>query len=290
MLKHENPKVQKLLSLGDVHFNAWPDYLSLYGFCEDDIDDLIELATHSDFEKEPEGSKVVWGPVHAWRALGQLKAVKAIEPLIECFDVLFDDDVALTELANVFGLIGAPAIEPLTEYLKAEVEDEFSHVLAIDSLTKIAGVHKELRSEVLAIFKQYMRDPWLESYTLNGLLMGCLLDLKAVELIDEIRYLFSIECVDWSCAGDLEEVEMLLGLREKRSTVKPGPMDFYKSKLGSNADEPSDEELDEGYELDADTFSDLYGAPATFEREGSKIGRNDPCPCGSGKKYKKCCG
>ncbi len=25
-------------------------------------------------------------------------------------------------------------------------------------------------------------------------------------------------------------------------------------------------------------------------REGPKIGRNDPCPCGSGKKYKKCCG
>jgi preprotein translocase subunit SecA len=25
-------------------------------------------------------------------------------------------------------------------------------------------------------------------------------------------------------------------------------------------------------------------------RTGAKIGRNDPCPCGSGKKYKKCCG
>jgi uncharacterized protein YecA (UPF0149 family) len=23
---------------------------------------------------------------------------------------------------------------------------------------------------------------------------------------------------------------------------------------------------------------------------GARIGRNDPCPCGSGKKYKKCCG
>ena len=23
---------------------------------------------------------------------------------------------------------------------------------------------------------------------------------------------------------------------------------------------------------------------------GKTIGRNDPCPCGSGKKYKKCCG
>lgn len=28
----------------------------------------------------------------------------------------------------------------------------------------------------------------------------------------------------------------------------------------------------------------------TFVREGKKIGRNDPCPCGSGKKYKHCCG
>jgi len=25
-------------------------------------------------------------------------------------------------------------------------------------------------------------------------------------------------------------------------------------------------------------------------RQGSKVGRNDPCPCGSGKKYKRCCG
>jgi hypothetical protein len=28
----------------------------------------------------------------------------------------------------------------------------------------------------------------------------------------------------------------------------------------------------------------------TFRREAPKVGRNDPCPCGSGRKYKKCCG
>jgi preprotein translocase subunit SecA len=32
------------------------------------------------------------------------------------------------------------------------------------------------------------------------------------------------------------------------------------------------------------------GPPPTVVRKGDKIGRNDPCPCGSGKKYKKCCG
>jgi preprotein translocase subunit SecA len=30
--------------------------------------------------------------------------------------------------------------------------------------------------------------------------------------------------------------------------------------------------------------------PRTVVREGKKVGRNEPCPCGSGKKYKKCCG
>jgi preprotein translocase subunit SecA len=34
---------------------------------------------------------------------------------------------------------------------------------------------------------------------------------------------------------------------------------------------------------------DLAEAPKTAKKE-VKVGRNDPCPCGSGKKYKKCCG
>ena len=32
------------------------------------------------------------------------------------------------------------------------------------------------------------------------------------------------------------------------------------------------------------------GGGVQQRRVGDKVGRNDPCPCGSGKKYKKCCG
>ena len=32
------------------------------------------------------------------------------------------------------------------------------------------------------------------------------------------------------------------------------------------------------------------GAQTPYKNKGEKIGRNDPCPCGSGKKYKNCCG
>ena len=34
----------------------------------------------------------------------------------------------------------------------------------------------------------------------------------------------------------------------------------------------------------------LHPKPQTVVREEPKVGRNDPCTCGSGKKYKKCCG
>lgn len=37
-------------------------------------------------------------------------------------------------------------------------------------------------------------------------------------------------------------------------------------------------------------FDDCVMNPKETQRRVEKVGRNDPCPCGSGKKYKKCCG
>lgn len=37
-------------------------------------------------------------------------------------------------------------------------------------------------------------------------------------------------------------------------------------------------------------FDDGYTPSTTVVRDSPKVGRNEPCPCGSGKKYKKCCG
>lgn len=38
------------------------------------------------------------------------------------------------------------------------------------------------------------------------------------------------------------------------------------------------------------TNKDIDGPKTPYVRKGAKVGRNDPCPCGSGKKYKNCCG
>ncbi len=54
--------------------------------------------------------------------------------------------------------------------------------------------------------------------------------------------------------------------------------------------EPAEEEIPKKKKR-AMSFSHGDGSsPMTVKRQGKKVGRNDPCPCGSGKKYKKCCG
>ena len=74
-------------------------------------------------------------------------------------------------------------------------------------------------------------------------------------------------------------------------------------QLGYNPDRP-EMQVDQHPTLQQDLVNVLYGmwrwghaqsgegvpAPAPYERDAPKVGRNDPCPCGSGKKYKKCCG
>lgn len=45
--------------------------------------------------------------------------------------------------------------------------------------------------------------------------------------------------------------------------------------------------INKRYGTPAINFNDDINLP--YEREGIKTGRNDPCPCGSGKKHKKCC-
>lgn len=66
---------------------------------------------------------------------------------------------------------------------------------------------------------------------------------------------------------------------------------LYKNMVGARADWLY--ELPEWDALiDAERRKELYKEQklSTTVVKGKKIGRNEPCPCGSGKKYKQCCG
>ena len=66
---------------------------------------------------------------------------------------------------------------------------------------------------------------------------------------------------------------------------------LYKNMVDAKADWLYDLPMwDEIFEPDHKKKLFIEAKKANTVVKGPKIGRNDPCPCGSGKKYKKCCG
>lgn len=64
-------------------------------------------------------------------------------------------------------------------------------------------------------------------------------------------------------------------------------IDELKDEMNESIDEYLDEEMDEDNDSSTPFLSGNPYKP--YVKEEPDVGRNDPCPCGSGKKYKKCC-
>jgi hypothetical protein len=262
-----SPPVDKLLTYGDARsFREWPNYLEL-GLTRKHIPELIRMATDKDLNSADSESLEVWAPLHAWRALGQLRAPEAIEPLLELFADSEDDDWVGSELPDVYGMIGAAAIPALARYLADASHGLFPRVFAAESLQRIAHRNPNARAECVSVLTEQLSRFTENDPTFNAFLIGDLVDLEAVESLSTIREAFEQECVDLTIQGDVEDVEITLGLREQRSTPATYPS-FLEKRFSDQAKAAS--------------------APEPIRKE-PKVGRNDPCPCGSGKKYKKCC-
>ena len=96
-------------------------------------------------------------------------------------------------------------------------------------------------------------------------------------------------CFAMHAFGKEAEAEALLKELEHSSSAGRTASDKLRGRLQGRYD-VFDDELD-NKSGEEDLFPWMNVKPQVpFIRESPKIGRNDPCPCGSGKKYKKCCG
>jgi len=90
--------------------------------------------------------------------------------------------------------------------------------------------------------------------------------------------------------------EMLAGVREKVADM------VFKVRLTAGAEMQSVYQISDLVHEQLSAYDNLSREMAeqraaaqptkvqTIVRDKAKVGRNDPCPCGSGRKYKKCCG
>lgn len=263
--------VRQLLTIGKTD-NAEPDkwvhYPERFSLRDEHIGALIRMALGPALLDGDPDSAEVWAPVHAWRALGQLRAEASAAPLLDLLRVAEVDDDAAEDLPVVFGMIGPSTLPLLAGFLAERTNSEYGLSVGISAVSTVGQRTPACRDECVGILV-LMLDPagHIDPSTI-GFVVAALLDLKAVEAIDAIHDAFARGAVEPSIAGDLEDIEIELGLRDRRTTPRPH---YAMQAMGLSA-LPA-----------ADRF-----APEMLPRR-QEVGRNDPCPCGSGKKYKKCC-
>jgi len=277
--------VRDLIELGKFKdpYALWPDYEELYGVGHQHVAALIEIIRdHATYEVEAESS-AFWAPVHAWRALGQLRAEAAVEPLLGLLKASGGDDYADHELPVVFGMIGSGALAPVGAFVLDSKNATWVVATAIAGLREIGKLCPDCRGACVDVLRRKLQPSQLSDATANGFAVWALLDLEAIEAIDAIRAAFRRDDVDISIAGDIEDAEVALKLRDKRATPKKGlwSLDWSPSLRADQA------EFDFPTLAPARVTDTPYVVQMPVHVE--KIGRNEPCPCGSGMKYKKCC-
>lgn len=213
------PPLEKVCRAGDPR-DTWkweqgdPDYVKLFGLGPEHIPTLIDIAREWVEDEERPEDDTLYGPVHAWRALGQLRAAEAVEPLLAMQNAMDEQspDWYLEEFHEVFGMIGPPAVPALAAYLADQQNAEFPRASAAHGLCEIAKRHPEARDQVVEILTRQLANNEPEVYSLNAFLIGYLADLKAVESAEVIERAYAAGVVDETVVGYWTRVRKELGV------------------------------------------------------------------------------
>jgi len=104
---------------------------------------------------------------------------------------------------------------------------------------------------------------------------------KELEANPETKGMMAMFYSKWKDPSFVKQLRTLAAHMQKDG-VNLKKMDEVKAWLEKNKDA-----------IDSGKFKEAPPAPSqkveTFVKTGPDVGRNDPCTCGSGKKYKKCC-
>jgi len=217
------PPVSELLSLGDPRQRLnRVDYLAL-GLTEEHVPELIRMMQDEDLNWADGESAEVWAPLHAWRALGALRAEAASEPLVALLPRIddYDDDWVMEDLPDIFAQIGEPAVPALGVFLADDRYGLWARVTAASSLGAIGQAHPGAREVCVAALNTQLAHFNTMDEELNSFIVSALVDLKAVEAAPVMEQAFAADKVDISVLGDWEDAQIALGLLDKRLTPPP---------------------------------------------------------------------
>lgn len=230
-----------------------------------------------------------WRETSAWPVFRRLLSLPGKTSLDLTGDIVTQDGPVL-----VASVVGGQRVE-----LQAMIEDpdanEYCRGACLEAMACLVAWEEMPRAELVAYLKDLLKGrlpeiPENDHVFAEAVSVAC--DLEAWELLPEIEAAYARGAVDDGFIDWGTVLEFQAGrfgsqwqkFCERHKQIKS--IAATTSWSARSEREPDDDDVDADYLPDflpEETVPSPYVAPP-------KVGRNDPCPCGSGKKFKKCCG
>jgi hypothetical protein len=253
------------------------------------------MATMADAEAAED-----WREIFAVRVLGQGRYAPATAALVEKLDI--DADILREEAVRALARINTVEVverlaafipgrrwdvrlyadDPLGNIKRPESEAALLRLLPLETADDIRlGLLYEL-CDLGSLAGLDVARPLIEADPENGEVVGLCEALLATavmvgqELPEASRWRMRVD------AAEAKRAERMVALRDGGLAALADLMRERAREMGLN--------LDDEDEPSAQPPAWTVATGLTPMRAAPKVGRNDPCPCGSGKKHKKCCG
>ena len=254
---------------------------------------LIRIAEDRARWERPEPESMA--PVHATLLLACLQPPGALEPLLRAVRTSFDlQEIFVSDYADLLlARCGPAALDALAAVARTRTVPFEMRLSVLEAIARIGLAHPASRStardHLLAAARNEGEDPELRNLAAHAFAEFATPDDRRLlrELLDED--LLAQDAADLAASG-----------RFPAHYAQPlDLLEFYdpesiedRQKLWDETEATTPEaQLPDDPSLEALSRLDSPGEPPPpIVNAAAKVGRNDPCPCGSGSKYKKCCG
>ncbi len=256
-------------------------------------------------------------PLHALFLIGEIGDERSLPVVLdmlrqkpECLEFYFGDHITET-IWEIILKVGFQKINLLEQFILEGNYYEYARSAVTSAMIQIALHFPDKKEEIINWYKSSLQfflenkdnDSLIDTGFISSMISD-LVDLRVPELESLLEELYRENLIEEYYVGTLEDIKHELRFGMVSPSHKKeicSIFDRYDYILTDWVSYKVDDELDED-DFDDDLEDDLdvgdwddegdtvRGVTKPIVRLEPKIGRNDPCSCGSGKKYKKCHG
>jgi hypothetical protein len=202
------------------------------------------------------------------------------------------------DLGQVLASVCGGELAGIQSLIENEATDQWVRSAALGSLVTLVAAGQKSRDEIVNYFAGLFRGKLVRQWShVWDTLISCSSDLHAEELLDDIKQAYEEGLVDPGFIG-FDDVKSVMAMGKDRTLARLADdphrrlVDDTVAEMGWWAcfRQDSRNGANSPTEVSSRTTPKPGVAASQIIKAAPKIGRNERCPCGSGKKYKKCCG